>query len=87
MEDNLKGILVRTPRSGASSIKSILRRLAPPTERYIRTGLDIAAIGAVGFYFNLRKKINELFSTSLYEMDRLIEDRRQSLLFIEEKLA
>jgi hypothetical protein len=87
MEDNLKGLLVKTPRSGASTIKSILRKLAPPTERCTRKALDIAAIGAVGFYFNLRKKTNELFSTSLYEVDRLIEDRRNFSPPTEEELA
>jgi hypothetical protein len=75
MEDNFKDILVKTLRPGVSFIKSILRRLAPPTEYYTRTDLDIAAIGAVGFYFNLRKKTNKFFSTSLYEVDRLIENR------------
>ena len=87
IEDNLKGLLVKIPRPGASTIKSILRKLTPPTERYTRNTLDITAIGAVGFYFNLRKKTNELFSTSLYEVDRLIEDRRNFSPPTEEELA
>jgi hypothetical protein len=41
----------------------------------------------VGFYFNLRKKTNELFSTSLYKVDRLIEDYRNFLFFIKKELA
>jgi transposase InsO family protein len=87
MEDNLKDTLVKTPRPGASTIKSIIRKLAKPTERCTRNALDIAAIGAVGFHFNLRKKTNELFSTSLYEVDRLIEDRRNPPPPTEEELA
>jgi hypothetical protein len=87
IEDNLKDILIKTFRPGVSTIKSILRKLAPSIERCTRTGLDIAAIGAVGFYFNLRKKTNELFSTSLYEVDRLLENRRNSPPSTEEELA
>jgi hypothetical protein len=41
----------------------------------------------VGFYFNLRKKTNELFNTSFYEINRLLENRRNSLFPIEEELA
>jgi hypothetical protein len=41
----------------------------------------------VGFYFNLRKKTNKLFSTSLYKMDYLIEDRRNPPPFIKKKLV
>jgi hypothetical protein len=29
----------------------------------------------MGFYYNLKRRTNELFSTSLYKIDRLIEDR------------
>lgn len=37
--------------------------------------IDIAEISAVGFHFNLRQPANEFFSTSLYEIDRILEDR------------
>jgi hypothetical protein len=47
-----------------------------PQALYSKTPLtiDIKEIGAVGFYYNLRKKENEFFSTSLYEIDCLIEE-------------
>jgi hypothetical protein len=41
----------------------------------------------VGFYFNLRKKTNELFSTSFYKVDRLIKNRRNSSPPTEKELA
>jgi hypothetical protein len=44
-------------------------------------------IGAVGFYFNLRKKTNKFFSTSFYKIDYLIENRRNFSPLIEEELA
>ena len=37
--------------------------------------IDIAEIGAVGFHFNMQRPKNEVFALSLYELDRLIEDR------------
>src|SRR5208282_4967836 len=39
--------------------------------------IDIKEIGAVGFHYNLCKQENEFFSTSLYEIDRLIADALQ----------
>jgi len=33
-------------------------------------------IGAIGFYRNLRKEGNTLFSTSLYEIDRIIKEKQ-----------
>ena len=41
----------------------------------------------MGFYFNLRKKTNELFSTNLYKIDRLIKNRRNFLPSTEEELV
>jgi hypothetical protein len=35
-------------------------------------GIDIVAITAAGMHFNLRRKENEAFTTSLYEIDRII---------------
>ena len=37
--------------------------------------VDVNLISAAAFHFNLRRPQNELFSTSLYEIDRLIEDK------------
>ena len=39
--------------------------------------INIKKIGAIGFYYNLRKKENKFFSTSLYEIDCLIEEALQ----------
>src|SRR5436190_6649958 len=38
--------------------------------------VDIAMIGAAGFHQNLKRKENTLFSTSLYEIDRLLERKQ-----------
>jgi hypothetical protein len=86
MEDNLKNILIKTIQPNTKSIKNILRKLAPPTQ-YTRTGLDIAVIGAMGFYYNFKRRTNKLFSTSLYKIDRLIEDRLNFFLSIKKELA
>jgi hypothetical protein len=44
----------------------------PPKELPV---LDIANITATGFRIQARKKENITFQTSLYELDRLIEDK------------
>jgi hypothetical protein len=41
----------------------------------------------VGFYYNLKNADNELFSTSLYKIDRIIDERRHPIIPIEEELA
>ena len=37
--------------------------------------LDICAIGAVGFYRNMSAAGATVFSTSLYEIDQILEER------------
>ena len=37
--------------------------------------LDIATISAVGMHLNLKKGENKAFYVSLYEIDRLLEER------------
>lgn len=37
--------------------------------------IDIAAIGGVGFHRNVQKKGTTVFSTSLYEIDRILEEK------------
>ena len=39
--------------------------------------IDIAQISAVGFHFNLYRPENEVFQTSLYEIDRILEERAE----------
>jgi transposase InsO family protein len=56
----------------------------PPIKTKTRTNryppnlppIDIAMIGAVGFHRNLQKEGNVAFSTSLYEIDRMIEEKQ-----------
>jgi hypothetical protein len=38
--------------------------------------IDIATISALGMHYNLRIKENEAFITSLYEIDWIIQDRK-----------
>ena len=45
---------------------------AKRTRRQDLLQLDIAEISAVGFHFNMYRKDNEVFVTSLYEIDRMI---------------
>ena len=37
--------------------------------------IDLALIGGTGFHLGMRRKENEFFTTSLYEIDRIIEDK------------
>ena len=47
-----------------------------PTKAKRPYQIDINAISANGFRLHLRREDSELFSTSLYEIDRLIQDRK-----------
>ena len=39
--------------------------------------IDIAMIGLVGFDRNLQQLKNEFFTTSLYEIDRILQERKE----------
>jgi len=39
--------------------------------------VDIAVISAIAFYFNMYRKDNEIFTTSLYEINRIINKREE----------
>jgi len=39
--------------------------------------VDIAAISAIGFHFNIYWKDNEVFTTSLYEINQIIAKREE----------
>ena len=41
--------------------------------------IDIAQISATGFHFHLYRPENEVFQTSIYEIDRIIQDREELL--------
>ena len=59
------------------------QRVQPSTTPLYAT--DINLISAAAFHFNLPRPQNELFSTSLYEIDRLIKDK-ETAKEIEQKL-
>jgi hypothetical protein len=42
----------------------------PPT-------VDIAAISAIAFHFNIYRRDNKVFITSLYEINRIINEREE----------
>lgn len=57
-----------------------LRKPPKPVERPRKptiacAPMDIAVIGAPAFSRHAKKKMNEIFTTSLYELDRLLDDR------------
>jgi hypothetical protein len=39
--------------------------------------VDIAAISAIVFHFNIYRKDNEVFTTSLYKINQIINDREE----------
>lgn len=70
MQQELKGVTITpVPRKSLKSRTPLLSG-NPPT-------VDIAAISAVAFHFNMYRKDNEVFTTSLYEIDRIINDREE----------
>ena len=43
------------------------------------SAVDIAVISAVAFYFNIYRKDNKVFITSLYKINRIINEREEEL--------
>jgi hypothetical protein len=41
---------------------------------------DLALIGGVSFHLSIKRKENEFFTTSLYEIDRIIEEKTTLML-------
>ena len=41
--------------------------------------VDIAAIRAIAFYFNIYRRDNKVFITSLYKINRIIAEREEEL--------
>jgi hypothetical protein len=48
----------------------------PTIEKHERT-IDICEISYLAFHMNLKRSENTLFSLSLYELDRELEDRKR----------
>jgi len=42
--------------------------------------VDITAISAIGFHFNIYWKDNKVFTTSLYKIDQIIAEREEVLI-------
>jgi hypothetical protein len=70
MRRELQGIVEQPPPP------PLVRKL---TARDVIT-IDIAMIGAAGFKHLTKRKGNTVFTTSLYEIDKLIEEKTQLLL-------
>ena len=62
-----------SPSSGSSS--SSYYSCSYPAMRQALLAIDIKQISAVGFHYNMYKKDNKIFTTSLYKIDCLIEER------------
>ena len=69
MEDELAGVVVQTT--------PYKRKPFPKNQskEHQQVTVDIAGISAEGTHFNMRRADNEAFTTSLYEIDRILEDR------------
>ena len=50
--------------------KEYLQPANPPAE----PAVNIAAISVISFYYNIKWESNEVFGTSLYEIDRILND-------------
>ena len=53
--------------------------IKPPIEKEATVQIDIAMIGAAGFHRHARKKDTETFITNLYEIDRIIEEKTETV--------
>jgi hypothetical protein len=68
MDANLKGI---KPRRDQPYVK---KQFQPAVDLYL---IDITTINSNGFHLSIYRPDNEVFSTSLYEIDRILEDREE----------
>ena len=68
MEQELRRPLERPsePRTRRTTVKEVL------------PAIDITYIDVTDFYFNLYRPENEVFQTSLYEIDRILKERAKS---------
>jgi hypothetical protein len=74
MEDQLSGLVC--PKIPLYQRKPYLETPRTTREHIV----DIVAISAIGMHFNLRVKENEAFTTSLYKLDRILEEREAILI-------
>src|SRR6184192_122125 len=59
-------------------VKITKRRPTVSQVTYLKAGLDITTVGVVGFMLNARRKDITIGHISIYEVDRLIEDRQDA---------
>src|SRR5882762_10819555 len=70
MRQELKGVITTPlPRKPLKSYTPLLLR-DPPI-------VDIAAISAIAFHFNIYRRDNEVFITSLYKINQIINKREE----------
>jgi hypothetical protein len=74
IEDNLAGT-IRVKETSPYKKKPFPASCPSATQQQT---IDIAAVSAIGFHYNLRVPENKAFTTSLYEIDRLLEDRQEA---------
>src|SRR6266576_5795711 len=72
MQQELKGVITM------SLPQKPLRSYIPPL-LHDPPAVDIAVISAIAFYFNIYRRDNEVFITSLYEIDWIIAEREEEL--------
>ncbi len=75
MADNLrkmKAQLASRPRVTLALYKK--KPFPKPKDKSKPVVVDITAISTVCIYFNLKQKENKAFITSLYKIDRILED-------------
>jgi hypothetical protein len=58
-----------------SATRSTHRKAVRTSSQKKTCRADLALIGGVGFHLGLKRKGNEFFTTSLYKVDRLIEEK------------
>ncbi len=73
MEQELKSLQPFNPANGLNAPLGLR-----PTRDFQRPTIDICQITANAFHLNLKKKDNEFFTTSLYEIDRLLKERQET---------
>jgi hypothetical protein len=72
MRQELKGVII------TSLPWKPLRSYTPPLS-YDPPIVDIAAISAIAFYFNIYRRDNKVFITSLYKINQIINKREEKL--------
>ncbi len=73
MEQELKSLQPFNPANGLNAPLGLR-----PTRDFQRPTIDICQITANAFHLNLKKKDNEFFTTSLYEIDRLLKECQET---------